>query len=487
MENAAAGQPDTPHVEPGVSPRSNTPSEDPDSVHEEAGSQDTAAAKPPARVLTLEDAINLALEANRSILDAKDRVESARLSMVSAESEFELKLFPDASAGVTGGDDERTEESLGAGIAIQKKLAVGTVLTVQPNLEKDADTYRSSVDSTVSQPLLRGLSREFNLALVQGTEFDARTSQRSLYLTRVNTVISTVGAVYSVIGQREFVRLNRESASRLEGHAEAARVKEKFGLATPIDVYRAEIQMKQAEDSLATAREAYEDALDNLRLILALPIEEEIDVTAPLEYSIVRMDEPEALEMAFRNRVELRQAWDAVKDAERRSRVAKHRILPELNVVLSLSPFGESRDFEESLQMDNYFWGINLTSTTDLARTAERAAYDQSMLEVQSAYRNMTLRRDEVAREVKSALRNLIKAEQRIEIQKEQTRQSEGKLKLAQVKFKHGLADNFDLIEAEEELRRAQTNLISVVIDYIVGIYVFRASIGTLLEQPAEL
>ena len=487
MENASPSKADTPLSETDSLPCPKTLSDDPDSIHGASDSQDTASPKPPARVLTLEEAINCALEANWSILDAKDRVKSARLSMVSAESEFELKLIPDASAGVTGGDDEGTEENLGAGISVQKKFSVGTLLTVRPNMLKEADDYRSSIDFGVTQPLLRGSNREYNLAAVQGTAFSERSSQRSLYLTRVNTVTATVAATYSVIGQREFVRLNSESASRLKGHAEAARVKEKFGLATPIDVYRAEIQMKQAEDNLATAQEAYEDALDNFKLLLALPVKEEIDVTAPLEYSLLRMDEEKAVELAFRNRAELRQTWDAIQDAERRSRVAKHGILPELNVVLGFSPFRESPNFQESLQMNNHIWGISLTSSTDLARTAERAAYDQTVLEVQAAYRGMALKRDEVARDVKRALRSLIKAEQRIEIQKQQIRQSEGKLKLAQVKFKHGMGNNFDLIEAEEEFRSAQTNLVSVVIDYIVGTYVFRASIGTLLEQPTGL
>lgn len=487
MEKASPSKADAPLLETDSSPRSKTPSENADSISGAPGPQDTAAAKPPARVLTLEEAINRALEANWSILDAHDRVETARLSIVSAESEFELKLIPDAEAGVAGGDDVDSEDTYGAGIAVQKKFSLGTLVTVRPNMLKLGDEYTSSVDFSVAQPLLRGLNREYNLATVQGTAFSERSSQRSLYLTRVNTVTATVAAAYSVIGQREFVRLNRESASRLKGHAEAARVKEKFGLATPIDVYRAEIQMKQAEDNLATAQEAYQDALDNLKLLLALPVNEEIDVAAPLEYSIVRMDEEKAVELAFRNRAELRQAWDTVQDAERRSRVAKHGILPELNVVLGFSPFGESSNFPDSLQMSNHIWGISLTSSTDLARTAERAAYDQSVIEVKAAYRGMALKRDEVARDVKRALRSLIKAEQRIEIQKQQIKQSEGKLKLAQVKFKHGMGNNFDLIEAEEEFRRAQTNLVSVVIDYIAGTYAFRASIGTLLEQPPGL
>ena len=99
-------------------------------------------------------------------------------------------------------------------------------------------------------------------------------------------------------------------------------------------------------------------------------------------------------------------------------------------------------------------------------------------------YRSKSLQRDEVARQVKSGLRNQRKSEQRIIIQQEQIKQAEGKLELARVKFQHGLANNFDLIEAEMELRRAQTNLLSAVLNYIVGTYRLRGAMGSLLERP---
>lgn len=466
---------------PGPGPHSAIPV----SNEQEPDSQAAAAPQPAVHVLTLEQTINRALDANRGVLGAKDGVESARLSLVSAESEFELKFFPLAEAGFTDGTDEESEERFGAGLSVQKKFSTGTLVTLEPTFQKIGDPYQTRVDSSLSQPLLRGLDREFNLSRVHGAEFNTRSARRSLYVTRVDTVVSTVRAVYAVIRQRELMRVNEESVARLNRHAEAARVKEKFGLATPIDVYRAEIESKQSEDNLASAREAYKDAMDTLKVILAFPMEDEIDVSAPLEYRIVHMDEKEAMETAFRNRVRLKQAWDAVKEAERRSRVAKHNILPELDVVLSFAPFGSSTDFGADL--DEYTWGVSLSSSTDISRTAERAAYDQSVLGVDATRRNLGLALDEVAREAKSALRALSEAEQRIEIQKEQIEKAENKLRLAQVKFKHGMANNFDLIEAEEQLRRAQTTMITVVIDYIVGGYSLRAALGTLLEQPAGL
>ena len=54
---------------------------------------------------------------------------------------------------------------------------------------------------------------------------------------------------------------------------------------------------------------------------------------------------------------------------------------------------------------------------------------------------------------------------------------------LARVKFDHGMADNFDVIEAETELQRARVDLLSVETEYIAGTYNMRAELGTLIER----
>jgi outer membrane protein len=77
----------------------------------------------------------------------------------------------------------------------------------------------------------------------------------------------------------------------------------------------------------------------------------------------------------------------------------------------------------------------------------------------------------------------LRKNKERIEIREEQIRQAEGKLALARVKFNHGMANNFDVIEAETELQRSRVDLLSVKTDYIVGTYNMRAVLGTLVDR----
>lgn len=451
-----------------------------------AKNAEPALEKPKIKKLTLETAVNRALQANRGLADAMDQVEGTRLSLVSAESEFELKIFPGAEAGITGAGGEGSDEILGAGISLQKRFARGTDINVSPNMRKIGDTYQTAVDTSLTQPLLRGIDREYNLSGVQNAEFGVRSDRRSLYLTQVTTVLNTIGAVYEVIRQKELFRLNEDSALRLRSHAEAARAKEKIGVSSPIDVYRAGIQQKQAEDNLNTAREAYQDALDNLKILLALPLEEEVVVETPLTYNLVRLGKEEAVRTALKNRVELDQSADNIREAQRLSRVAKHNTWPDLDLVLNYSRFGSGENFGDGTRFNDDSWNVGLVTSTDLARTAERAVYDQSLLNVRVARRNAGLLRDEVIREVKRNLRNLSVSEKGIAIQEEQIRQSKGQLELAQVKFRWGLANNFDLVDAETELRRAETNLLSAVLDYIIGSHRLRAALGTLIERPEK-
>ena len=436
-------------------------------------------AQPAPRRLTLEDAINRALLANRGLAEAGDQVRRVQFSTVAANAEFELKLFPGANAEVTD-----VQENVGAGIALQKKFPVGTQARVEPAIRRIGDFYSAGVDLSLNQPLLRGVKREFNLSGVYGAQFADRSAGRSLYLTQVSTVLDTVTATYEVIRQRELVSLHEESEHRLRGHAAAARTKEKIGLASSIDTYRATIELKQAEDDLTTAREAFGDSLDDLKLILALPLEDEIEVDAPLAPDLARMAEDEAIAVALENRVELDQAADTIGEVERQSRVAKHNTLPDLNLVLNYSRFGFGDNLGDSTTLDQDTWGIGLETRTDVARTVERAAYGQSLIAVGSARRSESLQRDEIVRQVKRELRSLDRSEQRMTIQQEKGEQAKGQLELARIKFKHGLADNFDLIDAETELRRAQVDRISARIDYLLGTYRLRATLGTLLERP---
>ena len=89
----------------------------------------------------------------------------------------------------------------------------------------------------------------------------------------------------------------------------------------------------------------------------------------------------------------------------------------------------------------------------------------------------------DIRRQVRQQLALVEEAKQRVVLRKEQIRQAEGKLALAEVKFAHDMADNFAVIEAEGELQRARSNLFATVADVAIGIYNLKAIAGHLLPS----
>ncbi|MFO8240244.1 MAG: TolC family protein [Dissulfuribacterales bacterium] len=427
--------------------------------------------------LTLDQAINLALKANRSIRGSAYNLESQKLSLDSVRSAFDLKVTPATKAGIT--DDE---EAFGAGVSFKKKLTSGPEVSLSPAFGIAEEAYTGAVGVSLDIPLFRGFGKDVNLDSIYSSQYSLRNAERSLYLSQVNIVLETVSAVYDIIKQQGLVQLSNSQLQNLKGYAETARIKERVGLATPMDIYRAEISLKDAEGSLALARQALQAAQDRLKIILALPLETALSVNAPMECEPVHITVQEAIRTALTNRIELKQAQDAIQEAQRKAALAKHNILPNLDLEMGYERFGSSGEFDQSWGFDERIWSINLVASTDWARTSERASYQQSLINVRNTRLAYTTKEDEIEREVRDQLEALANADERITIRDEQIQQAKGKLELSKIKFRHHMADNFDIIEAETELQQARTNLLAVKTDYIVGTYRMRAVLGTLIE-----
>jgi outer membrane protein len=436
-----------------------------------------------APTLTLTDVIALVLQNNRSLISSAYGVESQAFSLDIAQSAFEWKLFPQVSAAAT--DESRL---IGGGVTVEKKFVTGPIASMRPSIvrrfnEEEPQAYGAQLGLSLTVPLLRGFGSEVNLNGVRVAQYSSRTAKRSHYLVKVNTVLEAVAVVYDILQQREVVALYRSQANRFQSHAVMAEAREKIGLATPIDVYRAQIRLKDAQDGLNRAQEALRSAGDRLKIVIATPLEQAMQVAAPLVWQPLDISLVQAVETALQHRVELEQVDDYIEEIERTSRLSKNNLLPQVDLVANYTRLENDDVFFGATQLTEDYWSIDLVSTTDWSRTAEKATYQQSLLAVKRAKLDRSTRIDSIKREVRQFYDALQKAHGRMQIRDDQINQAMGKLALAKIKFGHGMANNFDVIEAESELQEARLNLLAAQIESIVGMYRLRAAIGTLIDS----
>jgi outer membrane protein TolC len=85
-----------------------------------------------------------------------------------------------------------------------------------------------------------------------------------------------------------------------------------------------------------------------------------------------------------------------------------------------------------------------------------------------------------IANEVRAAARNLERIGKSIVLQERNTDFAEKQLRLATLRYQRGLASNFDIIDAENNLIQARSNYVSLVSDYHVALIELKRVTGTL-------
>ncbi len=437
-------------------------------------------------VLDLPHALSRALNFNRQLLGTIESLTKAQYGVSLAESEFDVQIVPNSRVGYVGGGHAGTGMAVGGGVDFSKKFTNGTQISLEPGIIKNPDHYHTELRALVTQPLLRGLGRAYQLANVLGSQFVLRTAYRNLYTAQVQLMIRTIQALYEVVRADKSMCLHQESYERVRQFYQAAKLKEKIALADALDVYRAEIELQHAEDALKNAQEKLLETEDIVRELLALPLDQRIVVELPLIYTPLALSLEEVIELALQNRIEIDQAQDQSRENRRLSSLAKQNLYPELNLVFNYSNCGRDEIFTRacSWRHRESKWGVGFTTSTNFDPAAERVLYEQSLMAIAAAERGEDQTKATLILEAKKTVRQLERAYQRIHLQEEQIKTTKGELYLSQVKFNHSMADNFNVLQAEKSLRGAEQAYWSALIEHIVGEFQLLATVGLLIEKP---
>lgn len=437
---------------------------------------------------TIENAIPYVLMHNRQIISAYEGLAKIGINLATAEADFDVQFVPNGKLGYGLGGTLGTGADYAAGLVISKSTRFGTHIGIVPSFFRASKEHHSVVRVNITQPLLRGIGTEYTLAGIRAIEFASRSALRAFYLQQVNLIMRTLTALYEIKKSNEFLRLNEESLCRLRKVACAARLKEKMGLGDSIDLLRAEMELKSAEDMYNAAQERLKDAEDLFKDLMALPPETQIAVDVPLIFHESPLQLEEGIETALKNRVEIEQAKEAIQEAMRLAWLAERNLLPDLNLVAGYRNGGSHASFIGSwTNHRENIWSVELTSTTDLYQTAAKANLEVSEINVTAAKRGEEQTRDAIVTEVKKGFRSLEKVRQRLDLLKEQIVSAEKELRLSVIKCNHGYVNNLDVLQAEKGLRSIQQAILQTVIEQILGEYQLLASIGMLADKPRQI
>jgi len=415
----------------------------------------TAAAQQPAPYrLTLQDAIQKALQANLSVLAAGTKVEEAegtRMRRLSAA------LLPRVNAQTYANYQNHDLQAQGlsfSGLPIPKMVG--------PLSNYDFRVYAQQ--NVVDLASYRGFKAS-ERALDAG-KMDYRDAR--------DLIVRAIAALY----------LNAQSAEARVDAAQSrvtdsstlyklAKDKHDAGTATGVDVLRAQVQLDNDRQALLIADNQRKHSLLELARNLGMNPATPLELAEPLNYRVLNPLEVETLAPAAL----LARADYLSLDSQRaglveQQRASRARFYPKLSVNGNFGEIGRSIG---SVQRTGLLQGQIDFTLFDRDRNGEAQELASRVKRIDDQIADLRRGIDE---DIRDALLNLDSATEQVAVAIEGQELARRELQLAQDRFQAGTANNVEVVTAQDELARAEENYILAVSSHADAKFALARALG---------
>ena len=342
--------------------------------------------------------------------------------------------------------------------------------------------YQSRLSARVSQDVLQGFKRSYNLSAVrQATR--ARDQAEAERLRTRNEVLAGVARAYWDLWYQRRASVIAEKS--LEVAIEEQRIvsaKVAQGTLAPVEQARVDALVVQSRSALIGTRAAVRQASDLLLTLMGEAPGVDVEPTSePAEVREAGVEVERAVEAALGNNPELQALRLTATNAELDLADARHQLLPNLSASGSYGLTGlETRDPDDPAgpftAAGNLFngearnWSLGLNLTAPLGNRADRGLHAQRVAAAQQAGLGLKARELGLAQEVRAAAASLDTARAQLDLMGSNLALAEQTLAAERALADAGRSLQRDVLEAIRNVDEARVNLEKARADYLLAI-----------------
>ncbi|MDR8390130.1 TolC family protein [Aliifodinibius sp. S!AR15-10] len=391
--------------------------------------------------ITLEEAIEIALENNYQLKVAQNNYELSQNQELSEKADY----LPSLNANISGNRNVgRTFDQ-----------STGSITTETNN------SLRSSLSADI--PIFSGFE---NLHSLKSSQFDKMSSEENLERVRENIIFNTASNYLQFILDKQFLEIDRENLAASQKTLEQVRAQVEVGSRPNVDLYNQEAQVANNELAVVNSENALESS--RLQLIQTLQIDPrkeyefvspDIDgqtITAP-EYDL-----EELVTTALENRSDLQREKYNIEAIRHQLSATKGSLYPSLSLSGNLSS-GYS-ELQRSSFNDQFF-DLNINRSVGLSLNIPIFGNLNRRTNVQSqriSYRNALLNLQDIelqiVQEVNQAYNDYTSYVKQLESSEKALRAAERSYETQRQRYNVGAGTLIELSDANAQYVEAQAS-----------------------------
>ena len=437
--------------------------------------------------LTIDQALDIAEENTPDLKASKLSLERYQYNLVaqqaSLKSRFSLDLDP-----INYSRSRRFDNRLSQWYTNETLATSGTFMVSQPILFTDGEislintfgwqdnqstvegmdnrnrAFSNDLYLRLTQPIFTYNRRKMEL---QQIEFDYENAGIRYALQRLNTERSITNQFYSVFMAQNNLTISREELENTRLSFEIIQNKVEADLSAREELYQAELNLANAQSAVEERNVSLENAKDQLKQTLGLPLNDDIEVTLVIKVSAVAIDLVQAVQRALSSRMELRQREIDIELAE--LQMIQTKSLNEFrgDISLSIGIIGDHERLHNVYDNPTQNPRVSVSLTVPIFDWGEKKARVRAQRVAQTLARleQENLRTD-IELEVRQTWRRLENLRTQIDIAEKSVRNAQLTYDLNLTRYREGDLTGMEISQFQTQLSNRKITYAQAQINY---------------------
>jgi outer membrane protein len=475
-------------------------------------------------VLSLEDAIRLALANNTDVRLDRSAIDTASNNVVRQFHPFDPTLtssFNDQRSKIPGFQELQGASVLNtlsqtAQFNYNQTFETGTNFQSTFYVNKNSTNssffflnpyYYSSWQVQVTQPLLRNYGVFYNRAPIVLAQRNVRQA-RALFEGEVSDILFlAINGYWNVVLQRQYLVVQRKSLEEAQQSYERDKRALGLGALPPLDIYRPESQVAarrvsviQAEYALTLAEDQFRQLIGANRDAAIRVLDLDLTEEAKPAGELLTIDIPSALSRALASRPEFEAVRQQLTMDELKIRLAHNQLRPDLELTgvystigvggnqLSLTTppvpvvYGGLTDsLSQAFHFNNPTYGFTLTLTLPIKNRGAQADLSDALVSRQHDQYKEVKTAQTITLDVTNAVHQLEQAKLALEAATVSVDLAQKNLRAEERKHELGSETAFFVLDAQTQLAQAEFSLAQAETNYQLAVASLDHATGELL------
>jgi outer membrane protein TolC len=472
--------------------------------------QGAEAPAPPARTLSLEDCIKVALEHNLDVQIQRINPILARYNVSLAYAGYDptFSISGTHNFSMTGGglnaDKLATPNSMSDAnsfsAGLNGLLPTGLTYSLGGNVSESYGNsgFSGPFDNTsggasirLTQPLLKNAWIDGTRMNIQVSKNSVKSTDLTVRLQVMTTVTSVEQAYYDLIFARESVKVQEKALQLSERLLAENKKRVEVGSMAPLDEKQAESQVAANRAALLATQQSLSSQQNALKKLLSdnysswqeINIEPTESLSAPAQLFSLQ----DSWQRGLNQRPELLQMKIDLQRQDIVLKYNRNQLFPELDLVGSYGHSASSREFSGAFgelsegNKPNYAYGAQLS--IPLSNRSARYNYkinqakkQQTLLQLKQLEQNIMVQIDDAVKLAQTSY-------QRVDATKQARLYAEAALDAEQKKYESGKSTSFYVLQFQRDLTGARSDEIRALADYNKALASLALAEGSTLDR----